>query len=144
MLYRALATCFGIGNSKFAPGTLGTLFGAILVSILKFEIALKLLIGAFLLAVAIWASGAFAKEIGEKDPENVVIDEAAGIYACFLFIEPHFSNLVSGFLVFRAFDIIKPFPIRVFEKFPGGFGIVLDDVVAGILSGILLKLLINI
>ncbi|MDW8237164.1 MAG: phosphatidylglycerophosphatase A [Aquificaceae bacterium] len=138
-----MATCFGIGYLRPAPGTLGTLFGLILVYALRLEGIARLFFGGLLIVIAIWSSEVFSKKSGEKDPQSVVIDEVAGVYMCFLLVEPQVVNLALGFFIFRALDMLKPFPIGLFERLPGGFGIVLDDVVAGLISGAMLRFLID-
>jgi len=78
--------------------------------------------------------------IGEKDPGAVVIDEMAGFCVTMTLVPVTMITLVTGFIAFRCFDILKPFPIRWFEKtFSGGAGIVLDDIMAGLLAALLLK-----
>lgn len=140
VLYKAFATCFGIGDLRPAPGTLGTLFGLALVYFLKIEWLSRLILWGLLVVIAVWSSDVFSKKSGEKDPQNVVIDEVVGIYTCFLLIESEVVNLILGFFIFRILDMLKPFPIGLFERLPGGFGIVLDDVVAGFISGAALEI----
>ena len=90
-------------------------------------------------AVAVYAAGALSAEWGEEDPGRVVIDEAAGYLVTVAFLPHSFWTAFWGFLVFRFFDIAKPVPIRRLEGLPGGWGIVLDDVAAGIYSQILIR-----
>ncbi len=77
-----------------------------------------------------------------RDPGKVVIDEITGMFITFGFIPVNFKILWIGFFIFRAFDIIKPPPIRRLEKLPGGWGIMADDVLAGVYANIVLRLLI--
>ena len=89
--------------------------------------------------VAVYTAGALGAEWGEEDPGRVVIDEAAGYLVTVAFLPHSFWIAFWGFLVFRFFDIAKPVPIRRLEGLPGGWGIVLDDVAAGIYSQILIR-----
>ena len=85
-----------------------------------------------LFAVGVWAAGEAEKFFGRTDPGQVVVDEVVGQMLTFLLI-PHarWKWLVGGFLLFRAFDIVKPFPARQAERIPRGWGIMVDDVIAG-------------
>lgn len=137
-----IATCAGTGFLPFAPGTFGSLVGLGLVVAIahlpspqpwkSFIVALAAL---GVCAVGIPAAGEAEKFFGRKDPGQVVIDEVAGQLLTFL-VHPDASWkwLLAGFLLFRAFDIVKPFPAGRAEHAPGGWGIMLDDVVAGAYS----------
>ncbi len=85
----------------------------------------------------------FLQETTEEDPEEVVIDELAGYIACFLLVEPSLKTYLTAFLLFRVFDIFKPFPINLFERLPRSFGVMADDIVAGLLVSFILFLLLN-
>src|SRR3989339_1365140 len=139
------------GGSPFAPGTAGSLaaLGLLLLCVALlpasvYAIALSLGIVLFI-AAGIPAAGYIEKMEGRQDPGCVVIDEAAGQWITFLFIPgamllSHPWLPVAGFLLFRFFDIVKPFPCRAAEKLGGGLGIVLDDVIAGLYAGVVLNL----
>jgi phosphatidylglycerophosphatase A len=138
-----LATGFGVGYSPIAPGTLGTLV-AILVYYFLSEIPPPLyeitLIGFFFLSV--WVSENAERLFGKKDDQRIVIDEMIGFLITMLWVPKTLLFVIIGFFLFRFFDILKPFPIRRLEKgFKGGFGVVLDDVVAGVYANILLRLI---
>jgi phosphatidylglycerophosphatase A len=131
-----LATWFGFGLSPRAPGTVGTL-GAIPLYLAASRGGWSGVAGvAALVTVAgIWSSSRVASELGAKDPQLVVIDEVAGFLVTMLPVrEASESALLAGFLVFRALDILKPWPIRRLERLPSGWGIVLDDVAAGLMG----------
>ena len=137
------ATGFGVGYSPVAPGTLGTLIAIpvcyFLSNILSplYEITL---VGFFFLSV--WISENAERYFGKKDDQRIVIDEVIGFLITMLWIPPTLLFLIIGFFLFRFFDILKPFPIRRLEKgFKGGFGIVLDDVVAGVYANIIFRLI---
>ena len=134
-----LATCVGIGKLPWAPGAWGTL-SAIPVLLLLGQVPSSLLAAwAGLVLVSIWASGRVAKELGVDDPGIIVIDEFCGMLTAFLFVPINGPRLVIEFIAFRLFDVTKPPPIRLLERLPGGFGIVLDDVMAGLYVQLLLQ-----
>jgi phosphatidylglycerophosphatase A len=84
-------------------------------------------------AVGVWAASVVARELGKKDPQIVVVDEVAGLLVTMLPMrEVSWLAVVLGFALFRLFDVFKPWPIRKLEQLPGGWGIVLDDIAAGI------------
>ena len=129
-----IATWFGCGRVPKAPGTAGSA-GAIPLYVLAVQ-AGRVGVAAtavVVTAVGIWAASFVARELGKKDPQTVVVDEVAGLLITMLPVA-HLSwrAVLVGFLLFRAFDVTKPWPIRSFEALPGGWGIVLDDVVAGV------------
>jgi phosphatidylglycerophosphatase A len=141
-----LATWFGCGYAPKAPGTAGAL-GAIVVAI-----PLWLFAGfngwefGVLSLAALWpairVSGVVARESGLKDPQIVVIDEVLGTWLTLAgATRINWVSLGLGFLLFRVFDIWKPPPVRQTERLPGGTGIVLDDMVAGIYGALVLFVL---
>ena len=138
-----LATGFGVGYSPVAPGTLGTLI-AILIYYFLSEIPPPLyeitLIPFFFLSV--WISENAKIFFGKKDDQKIVIDEILGFLITMLWVPKTIRFIIIGFFLFRFFDILKPFPIRRLEKrFKGGFGVVLDDVAAGVYSNIILQII---
>jgi phosphatidylglycerophosphatase A len=138
-----LATGFGVGYSPIAPGTLGT-FVAILIYYFLSEISPPLyeitLIGFFFLSV--WVSENAERLFRKKDDQRIVIDEIIGFLITMLWVPKTIRFVIIGFFLFRFFDILKPFPIRRLEKgFKGGFGVVLDDVVAGVYANIVLQII---
>jgi phosphatidylglycerophosphatase A len=138
-----IATWFGCGRLPKAPGTMGAL-GAIPLYLLVVRggrpgVALAA-IGVT--AIGVWAASVVAHEIGKKDPQIVVVDEVAGMLVTMLPMQVvSWQAVLAGFAAFRLFDVVKPWPVRSFEKLPGGWGIVLDDVVAGMFgAGVLTAL----
>ncbi len=136
-----------------APGTIGSLLALLLLIIAA--TALSPSVYAFTLAIAIVAaiivgipvSTQIEKMDGISDPGYVVIDEAAGQWISFLFIPlpvlfQHPWLFVAGFILFRLFDITKPFPVKTMEKFPGGYGIMMDDIIAGLYTSLSLNLIV--
>jgi phosphatidylglycerophosphatase A len=128
-----LATWFGCGRVPYAPGTAGTL-GAIPVYLALRPLGpVAIAVAALLLtAVGIWASSIVADDCGLKDPQFVVIDEVAGVLVTLAAAPPTWHGLALGVVLFRAFDMSKPWPARLAEeRLPSGWGIVMDDIAAG-------------
>ncbi len=142
-MHEFIATGFYVGRIGFAPGTLGTLLGIPIVYLFSFNrwTLVIALIGVFLIGLT--TSKYVIETKAQKDPEEVVIDEIAGYIACFLLVEPSFKTYVLAFCLFRAVDILKPFPVNLFEQLPREYGVMLDDIAAGILTSIVLFLLLK-
>jgi len=138
-----LSTWFYLGFLPLMPGTWGTL-GAlpliVLLSRVGFWIRMPVLLG--LIAAAVWASGDTERRVGEADPSAVVIDEVAGFSLALLFLPCSVFTLGTGFLLFRFFDIAKPYPVKQAERVKSGYGIVLDDLVAGLYTAVSVKCLL--
>jgi phosphatidylglycerophosphatase A len=132
----ALATWFGCGRVPRAPGTAGALGAIPLYLVASRGGRAGVAVAAIAVtAVSVWAASVVARELGEKDPQNVVIDEVAGMLVTMLPMrEVSWRAVAIGFLLFRLFDVVKPWPVKRFEKLPCGWGIVLDDVIAGALG----------
>jgi phosphatidylglycerophosphatase A len=142
-LIKLLATGFGAGLAPFAPGTIGTLVGVVVCLIFSpLHWLFRLLIVIFLLVLAVYIAERAEQVYREKDDQRIVIDEIAGFQLTMLAVAITGLHLLVGFVLFRIFDIWKPFPIRDLQKMPGGLGIVLDDVAAGIYAGVLMLLLV--
>lgn len=138
-----LATGAYVGYTPKMPGTAGTLWGIPIVYILscygQYEYAIATVV-FFVFASII--SGASEKDFGGKDPSKVIIDEILGFMVAFFLIPFTLINVIIVFLLFRFFDILKPFPISYLDKrVRGGVGIVLDDAVAGIFANIIMHLI---
>ena len=144
-----VATFFGVGRLHPGPGTWGSLAAALLWWLLAAQIppSARVPVILFLIvaitAIGIRAATLEARGCGKKDPQHVVIDEVAGqlvtLIACPILWKP----LLAGFILFRAFDIVKPPPIRSLEKLPEGTGIVVDDLGAGVYGLIVLQVLLH-
>ncbi len=134
---------FGAGRSRWAPGTVGTLPGLVLAWFLwQAGPALYLVIMILLVMIAIWVSGRTANLLGVHDDPRIVIDEVAGILVTLALVPPSVPALLVGFVLFRLLDISKPPPISTIDqRLSGGFGIVADDVVAGLGANFCLQLL---
>lgn len=137
-----LATGCGAGYAPIAPGTAGSAVGVLLFYILSpLPLAWYLAIIVFVTLGAIRFSGKAEKILGTKDPPQVVIDEIAGQLITLALLPPNWQYMLAGFLLFRLFDIIKPWPANTINRdMHGGAGIVLDDVVAGFYANLLLQI----
>ena len=169
----AIATVLGTGYLKPAPGTWGSAVGLLLavvahpftwflllgkgieVAIGKTAPLLTGFGGTLLLlvpSIAVWlilallgvkTSRQVAESAGVKDPQFVVIDETAGQLIALLGAPVSWKSFLAGFILFRAFDIVKPYPVRQLERLPEGFGIVVDDVAAGLYGLAVMQLLVH-
>lgn len=137
-----LAFGFGAGLSPVAPGTFGTLVAVPMVAAAwLLPLGPRVAIGALLLAGGTWICGESAKRLGVHDYGGIVMDEIASFYLLMLLLPQNWYWMVAGFVMFRIFDIAKPWPINVLDrKVGGGFGIMLDDVVAALFAGLVLRL----
>jgi len=132
-----LATGFGLGKAPVAPGTVGTLSAIPFIYLLGNNLFEKLLFFIVFIPIGVVASQYVIDITGNKDPDEVVVDELVGYFITMMFIPHTFWWMVLGFLVFRLLDITKPFGIRKLET-PNGIGVMLDDIAAGLLGAILL------
>jgi len=140
-----LSSCFGLGLIPVAQGTFATL------ATIPLAVALALLgpvaaayVLFFFILLAMWASDRSAGALGKEDPAEVVIDEAAGLLLTLFLLPATAFNLCLGFVLFRLFDILKPYPIRRLERMGGGAGIVLDDLLAGVYGNVCLRLIASV
>ena len=139
-----LATGFYVGNIPLAPGTFGSLLGLPLCFFLTgIPMPAAILAGLLFIGLAVWIADHAAQVLKRKDPGCIVIDEIAGLVVALIGVPFHVATVTIGFVLFRFFDILKPYPIRMIDRrLSGGFGIVADDVVAGIFANITIRILI--
>jgi phosphatidylglycerophosphatase A len=135
----AIATGAYVGYVPPAPGTLGSFLGLFLLWPLGAGTA-QLVVTLGLIGVGVVVAGRAAKIMGAQDPSAVVIDEIAGIAVATMFLPPRFLEWAVAFMLFRLFDVAKPFPARQAERLSGGFGIVADDLIAGLYANLLVHL----
>jgi phosphatidylglycerophosphatase A len=132
-----------VGKIPFAPGTFGTLVGIPLCIALGYAGSFKLQLSMALLLLGTWVANEMEDITGKKDPGCVVIDEIAGFVVTMAGVAISPLTICLGFILFRFFDILKPFPVKYLEDyFPGGPGIMLDDIAAGIMANICLQLIL--
>ena len=139
-----LATGGFVGNIPVAPGTFGSLLGIPLCyAFAKIRLPLAIVGAVGLFVVAIWIAQLAETITKQKDPGKIVIDEIAGMVVTLIGIPFHLTSVLIGFFIFRALDIIKPFPIRSLEhRVAGGAGVVIDDVAAGIYGNLLVRVVL--
>tara|TARA_B110000858_G_C17561146_1_gene362531 strand:+ start:15 stop:527 length:513 start_codon:yes stop_codon:yes gene_type:complete len=134
--HHMIALGFGTGLYKKAPGTLGTLVAIpFFLAINKADIYLQLLFAVMVFFLGIWSSNVTSKSLKLKDPSCIVIDEIAAFLLLLILINPNTYQLIYVFILFRIFDIWKPYPISWLEKkYSGGFGIMIDDIAAALMA----------
>ena len=138
-----LATWFGCGYSPKAPGTAGSLAALAIAIVLHHYLGFTplhfLLLAAILFLPAVWAAGVTARACGLEDPQFVVVDEVVGQWIALAGAASlNWKSFLGAFALFRLFDIWKPPPVRQLESLPGGWGINLDDVMAGVYAALVL------
>ncbi|MGH9833824.1 MAG: phosphatidylglycerophosphatase A family protein [Blastocatellia bacterium] len=154
----AVATGLGAGFIPFSPGTFGSIVGLLiaygLISAFGSDALLLqnviIAAGVVLAAIGIWSGERAEKVFDREDAGQIVIDEVCGQVISFAFIVPYLAKLgpawrwwmIVGFVLFRAFDIFKPYPIGKLQDLSGGFGVMMDDVLAGIYAAVVLSLLL--
>lgn len=145
----AVATLFGVGRMQPGPGTWGSaatvVFWAVLAHFVEPRIRawVAAALAAMVTVIGIAAASRVARALRSKDPQFVVIDEAAGQLIALIAVPPGWKTFLAGFILFRVFDIVKPPPVRQLERLPEGTGIVLDDVAAGFYALAVMQLLLR-
>jgi phosphatidylglycerophosphatase A len=132
-----VASVFGAGYAPVASGTVGSLVTAVAIWLLPltpFRIVVALVVVTLL---GIWAGGRVERVLGRKDPGVIVIDEVAGMLLSMLGLPRSLPVLITAFLLFRLFDIWKPFPARESQALTGGMGVMVDDLIAGLYALVL-------
>jgi phosphatidylglycerophosphatase A len=144
-----LATFFGVGLLRPGPGTWGSAATVVLWWLVAHGIAsswqpvLATLLAALAVAVGIPAATQVSRATGLKDPQFVVIDEVAGQLITLIAAPVAWQSLLLGFILFRGFDIVKPPPVRQLEHLSEGYGIVLDDVAAGLYALLVMQIVLH-
>lgn len=139
----AIATSGGVGYLPKLPGTAGTLVGTALAVLTAGSPWGQVSLLVAVVAFGLWAIPAAQRRFGRNDPREVVVDEVAGALVTFLGIPLTPAALVTGFVAFRLLDITKPPPIRQLERLPGAWGVMADDLAAGLAAHLALRLLVS-
>ena len=141
---RILATALGLGYVPLAPGTAASAAAAVAYAFVLHRLSWPLYAGLFVLLffVGVAVSARTAAELGRHDPGLVVVDEVCGQLVALAFLPAGWLPVAVSFALFRIFDIIKPWPIRRLERLPGGWGIMADDVAAGLAAALLARLIL--
>jgi phosphatidylglycerophosphatase A len=148
-LWTVVATFFGIGRLRPGPGTWASAVTVLLWYTFAYRLpsALRMpdifALAMFVIVMGIPAATAVSRATKVKDPQFVVIDEVAGQLISLIAVPLSWKTFLAGFILFRAFDIVKPPPVRQLEKLPEGSGIMLDDVAAGIYALVVMQLLLH-
>ena len=136
-----LATWFGCGLMRPAPGTWGTLGGlpiGVLIYAMGGWVALSIAV-VLVSLVGYWAAGRFETQTGEHDNGAIVIDEVAGVWIALIPAGLSIPYVIAAFLLFRFFDILKPWPVSwADKKLPGALGVMVDDIIAGIFAALVI------
>ena len=135
-----IATCAHIGYAPFAPGTFGSAVGLVVYYLVRRQAstAIELATIGVVLVVGLWSATEAEHHFGGIDPGPVVIDEVVGMLLTLALHPVNILGAITGFVIFRVLDVVKPWPARRLEHLPGGFGVVLDDAMAGIYGNLLM------
>lgn len=145
VLYKIIATILGIGYIQKGAGTIAALFCCLAWLFLKAGISIwwmQLLVLTIIFFIGVFVSAQVEKEWGH-DSNRVVIDELQGMMTALFLMPNDWRYLLAAFVLFRFFDIAKPLGIRRMEAFAGGWGVMLDDLLAGIYSNVLLQVIVK-
>ena len=138
----AVSTALGLGFTPRMPGTVGTLVGVFMylpafLMPREWVFALPLAELSAVLLLSALAVPRVLKATGAQDPQFIVIDEIAGMLCALCMAEPDFLRILMAFILFRILDILKPWPVNRLEHLPGAWGVMADDIAAGLLAGLL-------
>lgn len=139
-----IATLWGVGKIPKAPGTWGSLAAIpVVFALMKLGPILYMILTLIFIILAIFAADEYERQSAQHDSKEIVIDEVVGMLVAMTWLPQTVQTYLAGFFLFRFFDILKPFPISYFDrKVPGGFGVVIDDVVAGMITNLILQLVL--
>jgi phosphatidylglycerophosphatase A len=135
----AVATSLGVGYVPVASGTFGSAAGLVLWALLPSTLVVQATAIVVLFVVGSWSGSVAERHFGRTDPGEVVVDEVMGMLLTLFLTGVGWTGAVAGFLLFRVFDIVKPFPARRLEHLPGGVGVMADDAMAAIYANIALR-----
>jgi phosphatidylglycerophosphatase A len=139
-LAKLVATFFYMGHSPYVPGTVGSLGGLLVYGIVRVSALVYAVVMLLLLALGMAFAGEAEHIYRKKDAKMIVIDEVCGMLIALFLVPYSIAAVVTGFIVFRVLDIIKPQPAKWAESLPGASGIMLDDIVAAVYTNIILQL----
>ena len=139
-----VATCGYIGYVPFAPGTFGSAAGLGVYALVRSSgsVAVELAAIAVLFAIGVWSGNEAEHHFGRVDPGPVVLDEVVGILITLALLPVNVTGAIVGFLLFRALDVVKPWPSGRFERLPGGLGVMADDGMAAVYGNLAMRALI--
>jgi phosphatidylglycerophosphatase A len=140
----AIATVFKAGYIPIAPGTVGSIIGLLVFWLIKdyASFTIEMFVAATLFFAGVWASTIVEQVLERHDPGVVIVDEVVGMLVALMLLPPTITVTFLAFLLFRVFDIIKPYPARRCEQLSRGWGIMMDDVVAGLYVNVLIHIIL--
>jgi len=139
-LIKSFATVLGVGFLPVAPGTWATVVGVAIAYCLGRNLPAYTILLLVLLVLGIMTTGIVEKQVNQKDPGFVVIDEVVGVMIALWGLPLIWPVMICGFFLFRAFDMFKIYPINKLEAQAGGWGIMLDDCMAGVYTNLILRI----
>ena len=138
-----IATCGYLGYVPVAPGTFGSAAGLVLAAVRwSGSPALELTVIILLFAIGVWSANAAERHFGGVDPAPVILDEVVGMLITLAFLTVNITGAIVGFLLFRLFDVVKPWPANRLEALHGGLGVMADDAMAGVYGNVAMRLLV--
>jgi phosphatidylglycerophosphatase A len=139
-----ISTCGYLGYVPVAPGTFGSAAGLAVFAAVRWSgsPALELAVIVLLFTVGVWSASAAEKHFGGVDPAPVILDEVVGMLITLAFIPVTVTGAIVGFLLFRLFDVVKPWPANRLEGLHGGLGVMADDAMAGVYGNVAMRLLV--
>ena len=139
-----IATCGYLGYVPVAPGTFGSAAGLVVFAAVRWSgsPALELAVIILLFAVGVWSANAAERHFGGVDPAPVILDEVVGMLITLAFLPVTITGAIVGFLLFRLFDVVKPWPANRLEALHGGLGVMADDAMAGVYGNVAMRLLV--
>jgi phosphatidylglycerophosphatase A len=139
-----IATCGYLGYVPVAPGTFGSAAGLVVYAAVRWSgsPALELAVIILLFAIGVWSSSVAERHFGGVDPAPVILDEVVGMLITLALLPVNITGAIVGFLLFRLFDVIKPWPANRLEALHGGLGIMADDAMAGVYGNLAMRLLV--
>jgi phosphatidylglycerophosphatase A len=139
-----IATCGYLGYVPVAPGTFGSAAGLVVLAAVRWSgsPALELAVIVLLFAVGVWSANAAERHFGGVDPAPVILDEVVGMLITLAFLPVTITGAIVGFLLFRLFDVVKPWPANRLEALHGGLGVMADDAMAGVYGNVAMRLLV--
>jgi len=139
-----IAMCGYLGYVPVAPGTFGSAAGLVVFAAVRWSgsPALELAVIILLFAVGVWSANAAERHFGGVDPAPVILDEVVGMLITLAFLPVNITGAVVGFLLFRLFDVVKPWPANRLEAVHGGLGVMADDAMAGVYGNVAMRLLV--
>ena len=139
-----IATCGYLGYVPVAPGTFGSAAGLVVFAAVRWSGSpvLELAVIILLFAVGVWSANAAERHFGGVDPAPVILDEVVGMLITLAFLPVTITGAIVGFLLFRLFDVVKPWPANRLEALHGGLGVMADDAMAGVYGNVAMRLLV--